>query len=150
MGFDDIVQNKPASHCDIYLKTSKTRIEVRASLPKNEGIYPKKPYLIQFYGWTALKREENEPRYDILICVAIDKETFKNPKFYLFDVDDIKQLGEVELKRFKNVKKKIHLFIDEKSYKNAKLTKPKLVTKYERYINENPNKFLNKWDKIKN
>lgn len=143
-GFSGIERQRPYSPFDIYLKQFDKKIEVRSSFLKNEGIYPKP---IQYYGWTVLRAKEKHPKYDILICVTLDK-SLKNPAFYVFDNNDVEKIGEVKL-WMKGVKKKIHLFNDEESYQNAKSTEPKLITEYEKYINENPDKFLDRWDKIK-
>lgn len=55
---------------------------------------------------------------------------------------------DVVIKRFKNVQKKILIFENKKVYKDAIKLKSNIVTKYERYINENQNEFLDNWNKI--
>lgn len=148
MGFENIIHKGGQSGYDIHLKYNNIRIEVKTSFPKNDGIYPKEPYNIQFYGWTALRVKQVMPPYDILIGIALD-ESFKNPKFYIFTSDEVNRIGKVELKRYRAIKKKIHLFIDEKSYTGAVNSQPNLVTEFEKYINRNPTEFCNRWDKIK-
>lgn len=144
-GFKNIVKMEPKSVYDIWLKDDNVRIEVRASLLKNE-VYSKKLNPL-YYGWTVLREYQPELYYDILIGIALD-DTYKNPKFYIFNSDELNQITDVDM--WLSVRRKIHLFTDKKSYNNAVASKPLLVTDYEKYINDNPDKFLNGWGKIKN
>ena len=144
---------------DIYLKEKiNKKIEVKTSLLKNEGIYSDKT--IHFWGWTVegrsqkkTKKVKNKNRkkikkFDYLIGVALNDD-FSKPKFYIFTYEEAFEVGDVEIGRFKSVKKKIHLFENKRTYQKALKLKPKLVTKFERKINLYPSLFLNKWRKIK-
>jgi len=132
---------------DIYLKKIDKRVEVRTSLLKNEGVYPDKTIL--FWGWRIENRNQKKTKkFDYLIGVAID-DKFVNPKFYIFDYKQAFSAGDVRIGRFRNVKKKIHLFENKRSYRKAVKLKPDLITSFEREVNLNPSKFLNKWNKIK-
>jgi hypothetical protein len=131
---------------DIYLNNLNKRIEVRTSLLKNEGVYPKE---ILFYGWRVKNRnQKKEKKFDILIAVGLD-DTFTKPRFYLFTYKEAFSVGDVNIGRFKNVQKKIHVFKNENLYKAALKSKPALVTKFERYINQHQSEFLNNWKKLK-
>jgi hypothetical protein len=131
--------------CDIILNGTARRIEVRTSLLKNEGIYPKG---INFYGWRVKDRgARSEDKFDILVCVALD-DSFKKPRFYVFTKQEAFSAGDVHIGRFPRIQKKITLFENPTAYKKAIKTKPKLVTKFERYFNLNSKVFLNKWSKL--
>jgi len=111
---------------DIYLSNLDKRIEVRTSLLKNEGVYPEG---VLFYGWRVKNRnQKEEKKFDILIAVGLD-DTFTKPKFYLFTHKEAFSAGDVNIGRFKNVQKKIHIFKNEKHYKAALKSKSALVTK---------------------
>ena len=130
---------------DIYLEDSGKKIEVRTSLPKNEGTYPEQ---IRFFGWRVKNRNQKEDhKFDIMIGVGVD-EAFKKPQFYIFTYDEAFSVGDVEIGRFGNVQKKIHLFQNEKMCKEAIKSCPHFVTKGERYINRHPLKFKDRWDKV--
>ena len=132
---------------DIYLKEINKRVEVRTSLLKNEGVYPNEA--IRFWGWRVEDRNQKKAKkFDYLIGVALD-DNFSKPKFYIFSYEEAFSVGNVKIGRFKNVKKKVHLFENKMAYKKALKLKPNLITPYERQINLNPYKFLNKWNKIK-
>ena len=132
---------------DIHLKEIDKKIEVRTSLLKNEGIYPDKTIL--FWGWRVENRNQKKgKKFDYLIGVTLD-DNFSKPKFYIFTHKQAFSVGNVMIGQFKNVKKKIHLFENKRSYKKALKLKPKLVTKFERKINIYPSLFLNKWGEIK-
>lgn len=144
MGYDFTHKSGQAGH-DILLNDPVKRIEVRTSLLKNEGIYPKG---INFYGWRVKDREAHkEDKFDILICVALD-DTFKKPRFYIFTKKEAFSVGDVHIGRFPRIQKKINLFENIEAYKKAIKVKPELVTKFERYFNLNSRLFLNKWDKL--
>jgi hypothetical protein len=146
LGFKNIKSKGGHSRYDIHLQDTDKRIEVRTSLLKNEGLYPKG---IDFYGW-AVKRKKQKigTKFDILIGIALS-ESFKRAKFYIFTHDETERLDNVSVGRFSNVATKIHLFKNANILKRAIKVKPMYVTKYERYINRNPEKFLNRWDKLK-
>lgn len=128
------------------LADNQIRIEVRTSLLKNEGIFPKG---INFFGWRVENRnQKKKKKFDFLVCVALDDSWLK-PKFYIFSYKEAFSVGDVQISRFRNVKKKIQLFENINIFKKALKLEPKLITKYERYINKNPHKFLDTWDKIK-
>ena len=131
---------------DILIKNLEKKVEVRTSLLKNEGTYPKQ---VQFYGWRVKNRnQKKERKFDIMIGVALDK-TFTEPKFYIFTYKEAFSVGDVNIGRFKNVQKKIHLFENQRAYKKAVKSKPALVTKFERYVNTHQSEFLDKWNKIR-
>jgi len=144
MGYDFTHKSGQAGH-DILLNDPVKRIEVRTSLLKNEGIYPRG---INFYGWRVKDREaRKEDKFDILVCVAL-VDTFKKPKFYIFTKKEAFSAGDVHIGRFPRIQKKITLFENLVAYKKAVKTKPELVTKFERYFNLNSKVFLNKWNKL--
>ncbi|HHT9119396.1 MAG TPA: hypothetical protein ACFYD3_02485 [Candidatus Hypogeohydataceae bacterium YC41] len=129
---------------DIYIQDLDKRIEVKTSLLGNE--YSEK---IRYCGWVVKRRnQKKENKFDTMVCVALDY-TFTKPKFYIFTHAEAFSVDDVKSRRFKNDQKKIHIFENRESYKNAIKSEPDYVTKYERYINEHPSKFLDKWDKIK-
>ena len=132
---------------DIYLKKNNKRIEVRTSLLKNEGVYLKE---IEFFGWRVENmNQKRSEKFDYLVCVALD-DKFIKPKFYIFTYKEAFMVDDVNIGRFKNVKKKIHLFKDIKTYKTALKSKQShLITSYEKKINTKPSLFQDKWRKIK-
>ncbi len=130
---------------DILIENSDKRIEVRTSLLKNEGLYPQNVY---FYGWRVKDRnQKKEDKFDIMVGVALD-DTFTRPKFYIFTHKEAFSVDDVDIGRFKNVQKKIHLFKNLGICKKAIESKPSLITKYEKHINKHREEFLNKWNKI--
>lgn len=117
-------------------------VEVRTSLPKNEGIYPKS---IWFHGWRVETVREKHPLpFDIMICVALKKD-FSEPQFYLFKKKELMQLQEVKISRYKNVKRKIHLFPDKNMLKKATIAKPEVISWFERHINNKRQKYQSRW-----
>ena len=132
---------------DIHLKKLNKRVEVKTSLLKNDSGYPDKK--IKFWGW-AVERwgQKRLHKFDYLIGVALD-DNFVKPRFYIFTHKEAVRVGNVHHPQFTNVKKKIHLFENKKAYSKALKLKPKLVTPFERQINEFPSLFLDKWNKIK-
>jgi len=137
------------SKYDLHLPKEPSRdechVEVRTSLLKNEGVYPKD---ILFYGWRVETKGEKTPfPFDVLIGVALKKD-FSDPQFYLFTKKELLQLQKVNMSRFKNVRRKIHLFPDTLTLKKAIAAKPEIVTWFERQINRKRNKYLNRWDVV--
>ncbi|KKR46999.1 MAG: hypothetical protein UT90_C0007G0002 [Parcubacteria group bacterium GW2011_GWA1_40_21] len=132
---------------DIFLKKLNKKIEVRTSLWKNEGVYPDKT--IRFWGWRVENQnQKRSEKFDYLVGVGLD-DNFSKPKFYIFTHKEAFRVGDTMIGRFKNIKKKIHLFENKKVYSKALKLKPKLVTSFERRINKFPSLFLDKWNKIK-
>ena len=132
---------------DIFLKKLNKKIEVRTSLWKNEGVYPDKT--IRFWGWRVENQnQKRSEKFDYLVGVGLD-DNFSKPKFYIFTHKEAVRVGDTMIGRFKNIKKKIHLFENKKVYSKALKLKPKLVTSFERRINKFPSLFLDKWNKIK-
>jgi hypothetical protein len=130
---------------DILIENNGKKVEVRTSLLKNEGLYPED---IKFFGWRVKNRnQKKDDKFDILIGVALD-ETFRKPKFYIFTHQEAFSVEDVDIGRFKNVQKKIHLFETPRAYKEAVSSNLNLVTEYERYINEHQTEFRDKWEKI--
>lgn len=141
------IEKSGHSRYDLYLPktvgSEGIRVEVRTSLPKNEGIYPKD---IWFYGWRVETHREKTPLpFDVMICVTLKKD-FSEPQFYLFTKKELLQLSKVKIGRFPNVRRKIHLFPDEHTLKKAIAAKPDIVTWFERRINKKRGKYLNRWD----
>ncbi len=132
---------------DIYLREINKRIEVRTSLLKNEGVFPKG---INFYGWRVENRNQKKSeKFDYLVCIALN-DNFIQPRYYIFTYQEAFKVGDVNIGRFGNVKKKIQLFKNRTTYKNALKSKQAyLITPYERKINRSPSSFQNKWEKIK-
>ncbi|MCX5709679.1 MAG: hypothetical protein NT088_02995 [Candidatus Omnitrophica bacterium] len=131
---------------DIYLPNNDIRIEVRTSLLKNEGLFPKE---VQFYGWRVKNRgQKTDDKFDFLVGIALDN-SFKKPKFYIFTHKEAFKVRDVNIGRFRNIQKKIAIFENAKAMKEAIKAKSKEVTPYEKYINRNQGQFLNKWGKIK-
>ena len=132
---------------DIYLRKNNKRTEVRTSLWKNEGVYPDQS--IQFWGWRVENRNQKKSeKFDYLIGVGLD-EDFAKPKFYVFTYKEAFSVGDTLIGRFKNIKKKIHLFETKNAFQKALKLRPKLITAFERKINLKPSQFLGKWNKIK-
>jgi len=132
---------------DIYLKNIDKKIEVRTSLLKNEGVYPDNKIL--FWGWRVENRNQKKSeKFDYLIGVGLNND-FSKPRFYIFTYKEAFSVGDSVIGRFGNIKKKIHLFENMKSYKKALKLRPKIITKFERKINMTPSLFLDKWKKIK-
>ena len=129
---------------DIELKDSGKRIEVRSSLLKNEGIYPKD---IMFYGW-RIKNSNSKVKYDYLVCVAFD-ERLTNPRFYVFTRDEALQAGDVSIPRFRNVQKKLHLFRSLEEMEKAVEERPSYVTEWERHVNRSRDKYEDRWEILK-
>ncbi|OGG59976.1 hypothetical protein A3C86_01040 [Candidatus Kaiserbacteria bacterium RIFCSPHIGHO2_02_FULL_49_16] len=131
---------------DIHLKKLDKRVEVKTSLLKNGGEHPDKK--IQFWGW-AVERwgQKRLNKFDYLVGVALEDNFFATT-FYIFTYEEAFRVGDVHVPHFTNVKKKIHLFENKKSYSKAIKLKPKLITPFERKINNLPGLFLNKWNKI--
>ena len=131
---------------DIYLHDIGKRIEVRTSLLKNEGTYPKD---VKFFGWRVKNRSQKKDtiKFDFLVGVAL-KASFKKPKFFIFTHKEAFSVSDINIGRFKSVQKKIHLFKDKKALIKAITSKPGLVTRYEKYINRHQAKFLDRWDKV--
>lgn len=132
---------------DIYLPKMDKKVEVKTSLLKNEGTFSDKT--IKFWGWAVERRNQKKThKFDYLVGVALDDD-FRKPKFYVFSYKEAFSVKNVHIGRFNNIKKKIILFENRRTYKKAINLKPELVTKFERYINCYPRCFLNKWAKIK-
>lgn len=130
---------------DIFIQNIGKRVEVRTSLLKNEGLYPKG---IMFYGWRVLEHNQKENKFDYLIGVAMD-DGYEQPKFYIFTQKEALSVEDIEIKRFNKIKKKIHLFQNLDDLERAKETRPQIISEREVYINKNQNSFLDRWDKIK-
>jgi hypothetical protein len=146
LGYKNIEPKGGHSRYDIYLHDTDKSIEVRTSLLKNENVYPKG---IDFYGWAVKRKtQKTDNEFDILIGIALSR-SFKRPKYYIFTRAETGKLGTVKGGRFNNITKKIHIFNNETTLKRAIKAKPYQVTRYERYINRNPDKFLDRWDKLK-
>jgi len=132
---------------DIYLKEIDKKIEIKTSLLKNEGVYSNKT--IHFWGWTVERKNQKKiKKFDYLIGVALN-DNFSNPKFYIFSYKEAFSVGNVNIGRFNNVKKKIYLFENKRVYEKALKLKPTIITSFERQINCHPSKFLDRWSKIK-
>jgi hypothetical protein len=129
---------------DIVLEASGKRIEVRSSLLKNEGIYPKG---IMFYGW-KIKDRGREVKYDYLLCVAFD-EGLTNPRFYIFTRDEALQAGDVNIPRFKRVQKKLHLFRSLEEMEKAIRERQNYVTEWEQHVNHNRSRYEHRWEILK-
>ena len=125
---------------DIELQSG-NKIEVRSSLLKNEGIYPKD---IMFYGW-RIKDRGREGKYDYLVCVALDGG-LTDPRFYIFTRDEAVKAGDVKIPRFGEVQKKLHLFRSIEEMEKAIEEKPDYVTEWEREVNRNREKYENRWE----
>ena len=129
---------------DILLQANRKKVEVRSSLLKNEGIYPKG---IMFYGWRIKDRDKVE-KYDYLICVALDNR-LTNPRFYIFTREEAMKAGDVNIPRYKKVQKKLHLFRNLKEMEKAIQKRPDYVTEWEIYVNRNRSKYENRWEILK-
>jgi hypothetical protein len=141
LGYNSIVYKGGQSGYDILVNGR--RVEVRTSLLKNDGGYPD----IYFYGWKVQTKKQKKGKFDILVCVALDK-TFKKPKFYIFTSKEAFSVDNTENKRYPSLKKHIHLCENKKAYKAAFAAHPDFVTGFEMYINEFPQEFENQWEKI--
>lgn len=131
--------------CDILLTDQNKKIEVRTSLLKNDGLYPRG---ILFYGWRILSEGGRRDKFDYLICVAMD-DHYKAPKFYVFTSQEAMSVENVRIPRYTRIRKKINIFPSLRVLRLAVKAEPSLVTKKERYFNLNKRKYLNKWSKLK-
>jgi len=140
------VPQGPQARCDILLlgRNTNNRIEVRTSTLKNEGLYPKQ---IMFHGWRIQDQKEDDVSYDFLVCVALD-ENLENPEFYLFTREEVRKAGNVEIQRFANVKKKLHLFRTVHELQEA-VRKPGYVTDWEKQVNDRKQFFRDRWEILK-
>ena len=137
------------SSYDIYLEKARKRVEVKTSLLKNDGEYHDKN--IKFWGWAVEHRGQKKlKKFDYFICVALNDD-FSNPRFYIFTYNEAFRVGDVNVRRYTNIKKKIHIFKNAYAFKKACLDDPKkkALTPSERKINCNKPLFQNKWKKIK-
>lgn len=132
---------------DIYIEKIDKRVEVKTSILKNEGEYDDKS--IKFWGWAVERRgQKRSKKFDYFVCVALD-DHYSNPKFYIFTYKEAFSVKNVRVPRYTNIKKKIHIFKDILTFRKACLRDPKMVTPFERTINQNQTLFRNQWKKIK-
>ncbi len=141
LGFKKLIPDKKKANICIDYNGKKINVKIRTSTLKNEGLYPND---IKYWGWTVKRRQEKEEEYDILVGVALNDD-FDDTQFYIFTRDEALSVADVN----RIVQKKIHLFESEEAYRKASESKPKLVTEYERYINENKSEFRCRWAKIR-
>lgn len=110
-------------HCDIIVPNPRIEIEVKTSTYKPSRAYKG----LDNWGWTVEtvkqqeKRKENEkPRFDWVIAVALDNETWKNPEFFIISWKEaIKNNRERPIKGLSNIKMRIELFKNEVDLKTA-------------------------------
>ncbi|MDE4907163.1 hypothetical protein L0665_00780 [Methanogenium marinum] len=131
---------------DICVGEHNKRIEVKTSTLKNDGFYDKN---VDFWGWTVSRQgQKKEHKFDILIGVALD-DSWRRPEYYIFNYEEaFINNSNVELKRFKSIQKKIHIFQDENDLTVAQSVSPDGITENEGYFNRHKSEFLNGWDKI--
>ena len=67
--------------------------------------------------------------YDFLVYVALD-EHLGSSEFYVFTRDDVERAGDVQIERFRSVRKKLHLFRTKKEFQEAVRVKPDYVTNW--------------------
>ncbi|MDO8873593.1 MAG: hypothetical protein Q7V05_12830 [Methanoregula sp.] len=134
------------------IKIGKNRIEVKTSLPKNDGLYDKK---IEFYGWTVKRtnksddQNKDEQKFNFLIGVALD-HSWENPDFYVFTFEEAySNNSDVKIARYPSIRKKLHLFLNEDDFNMAKKICPYEITDQEYYFNHTKSVFLDAWDKLK-
>lgn len=145
--FDDVTPKGGQGSFDIRVGEYNKRIEVKTSTLKNDGLYKKQ---IDFWGWTVSREgQKNEHKFDILLGIALDN-SWRNPEFYIFDYDEAYvNNSNVQLKRFKNIQKKIHIFQSEDDLAIAQSISPDEITEREVYFNDHKSEFQNAWDKIR-
>jgi len=80
-----------------------------------------------FHGWRIQNWDEDDVSYDFLVCVALD-ESLGSPEFYVFTRDEAKKAGDVRIGRFRNIRKKLHLFRTRRQFQGAIRVKPNYVT----------------------
>lgn len=143
--FDNVVPHGGQAKYDI--NVGKTRIEVKTSLLKNDGLYDKQ---IQFWGWTVMRADQKDnKKFDFLIGVSL-KEDWSVQGFYVFSHDDaVTNNPDVKIKRYPSIRRKIHIFQNDQDFLKAKQVCPEEVTDLEKRIIRNNNDFLNRWDKIR-
>ncbi len=131
---------------DIRVGEHNKRIEVKTSTLKNEGLYDKQ---VKLWGWTVSRvGQKKEHKFDILLGVALD-DSWRKPEYYIFNYDEAYvNNSNVQLKRFKSIQKKIHIFEDKKDLVHAQSISPNEITEREVYFNLHKSEFLNGWDKI--
>lgn len=119
---------------------SGSRIEVRASLLKDEGLFYKEEK-IRNYGW-RLKDKDKDMKFDYVFCIALDKKKLDNSKCYVLTRKEAEKAPSLEFKRFKKVEKRLWIYADLATMKRDKRDKPNYVPKWEEKINKNKDKYL--------
>jgi hypothetical protein len=142
-------------HCDIIVPNPYIEIEVKTSTYK-----PSRAYIgLDNWGWTVEtekqkeKRKENKkPRFDYVIAVALDNETWKNPEIFIIPWKEaIKHNRERPIKGLSNINMRIELFKNEYDLNTARkntqgTNDPDLSpTNLEELLVKTPQQFQN-WD----
>lgn len=128
LGIDFEIPRRPVSLNMIRLvfKSNEGETEVaklaliRCSSLKNESLYPKG---IDYYGWTVQYKEQVID-YDLLLCGAKMAGAWR---IFVFVANDLVSLPDVDIGRYNNVGKKLHLFQsldDLETAKNHLLQRP--------------------------
>jgi len=123
-----------------------TKIEVRTSLLKNEGVFFGKRRIFN-YGW-RLKDRGKDVEFDYVICIALDRGNLEDSKFYILTKSEVQNAPSIEIGRFKKVEKRLWIYPSLETMNEAKEDKPQYVPKWEENINTNKDEYLldNRWD----
>jgi hypothetical protein len=108
------------------------KVEVKTSSLKNESLYPEG---IDFWGWSVPSERK---KFTTLICIALDKDLA--PTFYSFSRDQALSVPDVDL-GWLGVRKKIHLFRDQDTYRQACAARPELLSDLEEKLNEHRERY---------
>jgi hypothetical protein len=142
--FNDVEPKGGQAPYDI--RVGDKRIEVKTSLLKNDGLYDKQ---IQFWGWTVQRAGlKDKNKFDYLIGVALN-QTWNKPAFYIFTFEEaFTKNPDIKIKRYPSIRKKIHIFQNERDLSIAKKASPLEVTDLECNIISNPFDYADQWNKI--
>lgn len=122
-----------------------TKIEVRTSLLKDEGVFTKEKK-IRNYGW-RLKDRNKDINFDFILCVELDQGNISASKCYVLTAKEVERAPPITVPRFKKVEKRLWIYRDLQTMKKAKRDKPEYVPPWEENINQNKNQyeFENRW-----
>lgn len=145
-------------HCDIIVPDPFIQIEVKTSLFKKSRAYKG----IEGWGWTVetegqenKRVGDNKPRFNHMIAVALDKETWGKQEFFIIPWKDAVDGNIVRpIKGLSNIRMRIERFQNEsdlqKAHKMSHGTNPYLgPTKLEEVLVKNPQQFQI-WDILSN
>jgi hypothetical protein len=131
---------------DILLnKTSRNKVEVRTA-----RYQPCKDDTKE-WGWSAQKwgkRKKDSVIYDYLVCVALgDDLRIENAQFFIFTSKQIMSLKEINIPRFRNVRRRMTLYESKSAFLNDWKKDGSFFSKLEYEFNQNPSAFT-EWNDL--